>query len=88
MHVQPRAGRSEIVGEHGGSLKVRLTAPPVDGAANAQLIDLLAGRLGVPRRQVAIEWGEASRRKAVLVHGLRPEDVVARLGLSPKARSD
>lgn len=88
VYVQPRAGRSEIVGEHGGSIKVRLAAPPVDGAANAELIEFLARRLGIPRRQVALESGETSRRKAVLVSGLRPEDVAARLGLSPKARSD
>jgi uncharacterized protein (TIGR00251 family) len=57
VHVQPRASRSEIVGVHGDALKVRLLAPPVDGAANAALVALLADRLGISERAVRIVSG-------------------------------
>jgi uncharacterized protein (TIGR00251 family) len=69
VHVQPRASRSEIVGLHGAALKVRLQAPPVDGAANAALVALLADRLGVPRRAVRIVAGATSRSKTVEIEG-------------------
>ena len=65
VRVQPRASRSEVLGAHGEALKVRLTSPPVDGAANAALIDLLADVLDVPRRSVRIIAGAASRMKTV-----------------------
>ncbi|HZN93238.1 MAG TPA: DUF167 domain-containing protein [Myxococcales bacterium] len=68
--VQPRASRSRVVGEHGGYLKVQLAAPPVDGAANAALLELLAELLGVPRRQVSLVSGESSRRKRVRAAGV------------------
>jgi len=69
VHVQPRATRSEIIGLHGAALKVRLQAPPVDGAANEALATLLAERLGVPRRAVRVVAGAASRAKTVEVDG-------------------
>jgi uncharacterized protein (TIGR00251 family) len=69
VHVQPRASRSEVVGTHGTALKVRLRAPPVDGAANEALVLLLAERLGVPRRAVRIVAGGASRAKTVDIDG-------------------
>ena len=69
VHVQPRAARSEIVGLHGAALKVRLQAPPVDGAANEALVTLLAERLGVPRRAVRVVAGATSRAKTVEVDG-------------------
>ena len=68
--VQPRASRSRVLGEHGGYLKIQLAAPPVDGAANAALLELLAGLLGVPRRQVTLVSGESSRRKRVRAAGV------------------
>lgn len=77
VHVQPRASRSEIVGEHGGALKVRLAAPPVEGAANEALVELLAGALHVPRRDVRIVSGAASRRKVVEVDGVDARLVTA-----------
>lgn len=70
VRVQPRASRSRVVGEHGGYLKVQLAAPPVDGAANAALLELLAELLGIPRRQVALVSGETSRRKRVRALGV------------------
>jgi uncharacterized protein (TIGR00251 family) len=69
VHVQPRASRSEIVGLHGAALKVRLQAPPVEGAANDALVALLAERLGVPRRAVRVVAGAASRAKTVEIEG-------------------
>jgi uncharacterized protein (TIGR00251 family) len=69
VHVQPRASRSEIVGLHGAALKVRLQAPPVDGAANEALVKLLADRLGVPRRSVHVVAGATSRAKTVEIEG-------------------
>jgi len=68
--VQPRASRSRVVGTHGELLKVQLAAPPVDGAANAELLELLADLLGIPRRQVSLVSGESSRRKRVRALGV------------------
>ena len=70
VRVQPRASRSEVVGVHGGALKVRLQAPPVDGAANDALIALLAESLGVARGRIRIVAGAASRAKVVEVEGV------------------
>jgi len=75
VRVQPRASRSEIVGLHGEALKVRLAAPPVDGAANAALVELLADALGVPRRAVRIVAGATSRGKVVEVDGTDVENI-------------
>ena len=75
VSVQPRASRTEVVGVHGGALKVRLQAPPVDGAANEALTDYLAGRLGVPRRAVRIVAGASSRAKTVEVDGVDSDRV-------------
>jgi uncharacterized protein (TIGR00251 family) len=69
VHVQPRASRSEIVGVHGAALKVRLQAPPVDGAANEALVTLLAEQLGVPQRSVRVVAGTTSRAKTVEIDG-------------------
>lgn len=70
VRAQPRASRSKVVGEHGGALKVQLAAPPVDGEANAALVELFAKLLGVPRRQVELISGDTSRSKRVRVTGL------------------
>ena len=67
--VQPRASRSRVVGEHGGRLKIQIAAPPVEGEANAALVELLSDLLGVPRRQVEIASGDTGRRKKVRVIG-------------------
>ena len=75
VRVQPRASRSEIVGEHGGALRVRLSAPPVDGAANAALVELLAEAFGVPRRAIRVVSGHSARGKTVEVEGVDAEAV-------------
>ena len=73
VRVQTRASTTEIIGLHGDALKIRLSAPPVDGAANAAPILFLAERLGVPRAAVHLLHGASSRRKILLVEGLGPE---------------
>ena len=70
VHVQPRAARSEIAGLHGDALKVRLTSPPVDGAANEALVKFLADVFAVARRDVRILAGESSRSKIVEIEGI------------------
>lgn len=73
--VAPRASRSEIVGEHNGALRVRIAAPPVDGAANEELIRKLARALGVKRGAVEITAGQTSKTKQVRVTGLSKLDL-------------
>jgi uncharacterized protein len=70
VRVIPRARRDEIGGDRGGLLVIRLTAPPVDGAANAALCRLVARHAGVPARRVTIVRGQTSRDKVVRVEGL------------------
>ncbi|MDR0378400.1 MAG: DUF167 domain-containing protein, partial [Candidatus Accumulibacter sp.] len=65
LHVQPGARKTEVVGIHGDALKIRLSAPPVDGKANAALIEFVAGRLGVPKSAVRLVGGQTSRRKTL-----------------------
>ncbi len=80
--VQPRSSRTRIAGEHDGRLKVQLAAPPVDGEANAALVEFLARTLGVRRADVAIVRGETGRRKTVRVAGATVEHAVDALGAS------
>ncbi len=70
VQVVPRASRSEVVSFSEGVLKVRIAAPPVDGAANRELKKFLAGLFNVPKSSIVILAGEASRRKVVAVKGL------------------
>ena len=79
VRVMPRAGRSEVAGLRDGALLVRLAAAPVDGAANAELIDLIARALHIPKRDVTIVRGERSRNKRVRIAGMNADDVVGRL---------
>lgn len=65
--VQPRAARTEFAGLHDGRIKLRLTAPPVDDAANAALVQFLAQRLGLPRGAVDVASGRTGRRKTVRI---------------------
>jgi len=78
VRLTPRAGRDDVDGVVDGILRARVTAPPVDGAANEALLRLLAGRLGVARRDVRLVGGESARQKAVAVDGLPAEAIVAR----------
>ena len=82
MRVVPRAGRSGVAGLRDGALLVRLAAAPVDGAANAELIDVLARALDVPKRSIEIVAGDRSRSKRVRVAGMPAPAVLAALGLA------
>ena len=77
--VQPRASRTRVVGVHDGRLKVQLAAPPVDGEANAALVDFLADALGARLSDVSIERGDTGRRKTVRVSGVAAPAVRAAL---------
>ncbi|MBX3268462.1 MAG: YggU family protein [Acidobacteria bacterium] len=70
VKVVPRASRTEIAGEIGGAVRVRVASPPVDGAANDELIRLIAKRLSVARSAVEIVSGAASKSKLVRVSGV------------------
>jgi uncharacterized protein (TIGR00251 family) len=69
VRVQPRASRSEFAGRHGERIRIRLQAPPVDGRANAALVEFLAAAFKVPRARVVIEHGLTGRDKRVRIRG-------------------
>jgi uncharacterized protein (TIGR00251 family) len=77
--VQPRASRAKIGPVHGDRLKVAVTAPPVEGAANTALVEILAKRLAVSKSRVEVVSGHGSRRKTLCVHGLTAAQVQALL---------
>jgi uncharacterized protein len=81
LHVQPRASRTEVVGRYGSAIKLRVAAPPVDGAANDAIVRFLADLLAVPRSAVHLEAGAGGRAKIVLVDGIDVAGAVRRLGL-------
>ena len=78
--VQPRASRAKIGPVHDGRLKLAVTAPPVDGEANAAVIELLARELGVARGAIEIAAGATGRRKTVRVHGIARARIEALAG--------
>jgi uncharacterized protein len=82
IRVIPRAKRSAVAGTRGDAWLVRLQAPPVDGAANEELMTLLAEVLGVSKRAVSIVSGETSRQKRVQVIGIGAEAAYERLSLA------
>jgi uncharacterized protein (TIGR00251 family) len=83
LTVVPGASRTEVVGLHGGRLKLRVAAAPEKGAANRKLLEFLAERLGLPKKAVRLSGGAHSREKVVELHDLSP-DLAARLeGLLP-----
>ncbi|MGE0634085.1 MAG: DUF167 domain-containing protein [Pseudobdellovibrionaceae bacterium] len=69
IYAQPGAKKTELVGAHGGALKVKVAAPPVDGEANEELFEFLAKTLGISKRNVKLLRGEKSRNKIFLVVG-------------------
>ena len=82
--MQPRASRNALAGLHDGALRVRLTAPPVEGAANEALVRFIAESLGLPRRQVTVVLGTSGRRKILEIEGATREQLDA-LGDEPAA---
>ena len=81
VYVAPRSSANRALGLHNGALKIALTAPPVDGAANKALMEFLAKLLDVPRSSVALLSGETSRHKVVSVEGTTLDDARRKLGL-------
>lgn len=79
VYVQPRASKTSIAGMHDGSIKIRLAAPPVEGAANAALIAFIAERVGVARSRVRLVSGASSRRKVIEIEGVEAATVAAAL---------
>jgi hypothetical protein len=79
VHLQPRAAHNRLIGLHGETLKIALTAPPVDNAANSALLAFLAALLRVPRSSVLLVSGKKSREKRVLISTTDPQYVTQRL---------
>jgi uncharacterized protein len=79
LKVQPRASRSEIAGLIGNELKVKVTAPPVDSAANEAVLELLSELLGCARNQLELLRGATSRHKQILVRGLTATEIEEKL---------
>jgi len=83
VHVQPRASRNEICGIHGDELKLRLTAPPVEEAANKLCIEYLAKLLQVAKSRVMIVSGTKSRHKTIKVAGINRDTLFSLLKIPP-----
>ncbi len=79
VKLQPRASRNEIGEPLGDELKIKVTAPPVDAAANQALVEFLADKLGCPRGRVELIRGQTSRHKTLKLHGLPPAQVLEKL---------
>ncbi len=82
VKVQPRASRNEIAGALGGELKIKVTAPPVDSAANEELVRFLADQLNCAKSSVELLRGQTSRHKVILLRGCSPAQALKGLGLS------
>ncbi len=80
VRVVPRASTSEIVGEMDGTVKVRVSSPPVDGAANAELIKLFAKTLGVGKNAVEIVSGQSSKTKRIRITGVTADQFQSAIG--------
>lgn len=76
VHVQPRASRNEICGVQGTEMRLRLTSPPVEGAANKLCGDFLAKLLGIAKSRVSIVAGDKSRHKTIRIEGVTAHDVM------------
>ena len=79
VHVLPKASRTECVGIHGDALKIRVAAPPVDGAANDELVRFVAARCAIPRAAVLIQSGADGRHKRLCLKGISARSALARL---------
>ena len=79
IRVQPRASRTEVVGPHGDALKIRLSSPPVDGAANRELVAFLSKRVRRPKSAIEIVSGDRGRLKSVMINDIAARAVRAAL---------
>jgi uncharacterized protein (TIGR00251 family) len=82
VYIQPRASKTELAGTHGGLIKIRIAAAPVENAANLALIDFIAKHLGIAKRCVRVVSGAASRRKILEIDGIPVEAILATLAPS------
>jgi hypothetical protein len=85
IKVQPRSSANQIAEALGAELRVKVTAPPVDAAANDALVRFLAETLDCPRNRVELLRGHASRHKVIMLHGLSPEEVARKLTSGAKS---
>lgn len=79
--VQPRSSKKQIIGEHEGALKIKLTAPPVEGEANRELCEYLARCLKIGKNRITVAHGQANRHKLVFIAGKNGEEVLEQLGI-------
>ncbi|MEQ1580947.1 MAG: DUF167 domain-containing protein [Steroidobacteraceae bacterium] len=79
VHVQPRASRTEVAGMHDGCVKIRVSAPPVEGAANSAVIEFVASTLKVAKSRVRVVSGATGRRKVIEIDGVAADVVAATL---------
>ncbi len=81
LHIQPGAKRTEVAGIHDGALKIKIAAPPVEGQANARLLEFLKKAFDVPLSQMVLKQGSLGRRKVVEIQGSRraPEDLLGNI---------
>lgn len=79
INVQPRSSKTEIIGMHQNSLKIKLTSPPVEGAANSLLINFISKKLGIAKSKIVLNSGEKSRQKKLIIKGCSKEEVLKRL---------
>lgn len=84
LYIQPKASKSEIIGEHNGMLKIKIKSPPVDGKANEEVIAFLSKTLKVAKNQIELIKGDKSREKTILIHNAEIEHV--RRTLSPNSK--
>ncbi len=82
VFVQPKSAKNQIIGPHNGALKIKIAAPPVDGKANAELVNYLSELLDIPKRQVDILKGDTGRNKTVEITGLSLESIQEKLGIT------
>ena len=80
-HLQPKVSKDEFAGLHGERLKIRISAPPIDGRANAQLLAFIAKAFGVAKSQVSLDSGDSSRQKRVRIQA--PRQLPELPGLAP-----
>jgi uncharacterized protein (TIGR00251 family) len=80
LFIQPKSSRNEFVGEHNGELKIKITAPPIDGRANEGLIEFLSDHFDLPKRNIILVRGETGRHKTVDLIGITLANVEALVG--------
>ena len=81
FYARPRASRTKIAGLHGGRVKIQISAPPVDGAANEEVIAFLSKKLGLRKSDIELAAGDSGKRKTIIAHGINAAQAKEMLGL-------